>query len=725
MLSETKAGLAARRKGFIAPNVALSLLCAVLVCFPIAAFAVDFNIDIQSSVGASASNASGGGPSKRVDCGSGSCAITTADDGILEYGIAASANIVKTGTSFTITAQGESELLQGSPYVTGTGDFAATIRIYSQTATSEQFVVKTVGDLKVTWQGLIPTSAGKAKAWFGTPCPDWGLNVESDASTPSGELGPTNKTVRCVRTADPPPWFKIFEMTVEMKAAAGNKVVGENTSFNGTVTFEIKSKGKEMFKEGGDNQEALVGHALPDPIKVKVVQNDTDTPVVGVQIQFTVKDQDGNVVGNVLTAETQAPDGIASVSGITLGSVPGAYTIEAYCGQCVAGQNVTFIATAEAVRTIIEKLPGAESGDRQKDRVGTQLPIPLRVRVKDTDGTLRPGIQVNFSVTQSPASVSFSDPNPVTDEMGVASTFLTLGSVAGNYEIEAICSACTGSSANGTASPANRTASSASGPASPDDRVSMSESAAEESQKVRKDENRTRGGQFSGSGGCQAVIVAEGSVPAGDTPPSPPPTIVGCKVNSLEDVGIPMECVGDADESFTSLALCEKWDWQPHSSNESIPASHPLRTNEFKSLHTGNFEVSTDYVERFHFYDRGESRCRAGGKVKVGFATVEKVRAKSEWVARAGVRSGPYTFEATFANMDNVSDLGNLAKISVTDLDDNITIYGKNAKPWNIDAKTIGFTVYFDNIEGKLEKVRIRVDFCGSQDYRELDVQLF
>jgi len=429
------------------------MLLAVLLCSPIAAFAVDFNIDIQSSVGASASNASGGGPSKLVDCGSGTCAITTADDGILEYGIAARADIVKTGTSFAITAQGESELLQGSPYVTGTGDFAATIRVYSQTATSEQFVVKTVGDLKVTWQGLIPTSAGKAKAWFGTPCPDWGLNVESDASIPSGEVGPTNKTVRCVRSAEH-PWNKILEMTVEMKAAAGNRVVGEKTSFNGTVTFAINPKGKEMLKEYPKDTdpvpEGLVNHPLASPFKIKVIENDTEVAADGVPIQFTVKGPDGKVAKDasgdpipVINTQT-SQDGIASAV-VTLGNLPGQHTIEAYCGQCAANHVVVFVATAltrqEATELIL--IYGDDVGE-----VSNPLLNSLRVEAYNRfTGLGEEGFLVSFIVEDFPQGAKGPDldpPSMITVPHGLAETRFTIWDKEGIYRIKAFCDECQG-----------------------------------------------------------------------------------------------------------------------------------------------------------------------------------------------------------------------------------------------------------------------------------------
>jgi hypothetical protein len=67
------------------------------------------------------------------------------------------------------------------------------------------------------------------------------------------------------------------------------------------------------------------------------------------------------------------------------------------------------------------------SGDNQTAPVGTALPNPLVVQVKDASGNPQSGVTVNFAVTSGGGSVSPT--SAVTGSNGQASTVLTLGSI--------------------------------------------------------------------------------------------------------------------------------------------------------------------------------------------------------------------------------------------------------------------------------------------------------
>ena len=82
--------------------------------------------------------------------------------------------------------------------------------------------------------------------------------------------------------------------------------------------------------------------------------------------------------------------------------------------------------------TTLEKF----TGDNQSGVIGTKLPAPLVVLVKDQYGNPLPDVQVDFAVTQGDGSV-----NPtlaLTDANGKASTELTLGQTAGLNQVTVI-----------------------------------------------------------------------------------------------------------------------------------------------------------------------------------------------------------------------------------------------------------------------------------------------
>jgi len=75
------------------------------------------------------------------------------------------------------------------------------------------------------------------------------------------------------------------------------------------------------------------------------------------------------------------------------------------------------------------------SGGHQVGVTGTVLKDPLVVQVNDDQGTVVPGALVKF---RGPASVSFDPVTVLTDSSGQATTSVTLGTVAGRYDLSAV-----------------------------------------------------------------------------------------------------------------------------------------------------------------------------------------------------------------------------------------------------------------------------------------------
>ncbi len=75
------------------------------------------------------------------------------------------------------------------------------------------------------------------------------------------------------------------------------------------------------------------------------------------------------------------------------------------------------------------------SGGHQVGVTGTALKDPLVVQVKDDQGTAVPGALVEF---HGPGGVSFDPAAALTDPSGQATTSVTLGSIAGRYQLSAV-----------------------------------------------------------------------------------------------------------------------------------------------------------------------------------------------------------------------------------------------------------------------------------------------
>ena len=171
-----------------------------------------------------------------------------------------------------------------------------------------------------------------------------------------------------------------------------------------------------LHRLGAEAQVALVGAPVPDPPGLRV-EDSFGNPIEGVSIAFSISRAPdlGRFPGSVQTpAATSDPDGKAWAGSWILGVVAGDYELEA--GVLALGEVVTFSATAsngppEAMVAL--------SGAGQMAPVGTQVAIPLSVRVVDEFGNGVPDVPVSYSVIQGGGEVSGT--GSMTNEAGVAS----------------------------------------------------------------------------------------------------------------------------------------------------------------------------------------------------------------------------------------------------------------------------------------------------------------
>lgn len=179
----------------------------------------------------------------------------------------------------------------------------------------------------------------------------------------------------------------------------------------------------------GDKQSAPIGWDLEQPLTVLVTDR-YGNPVAGCAIRFEVTAGTASFGGNSVVEVSSDQNGIAQAV-LTMGNVVGQeQRIEVRgASRTLVGEPVLFQArAAEGVASHMYKL----SGDNQSATVGTQLPHPLVVQVKDIFGNLRPSHTVHFAVTAGDARIAGdTSADVVSDEQGLAQVNVTVGTIAG------------------------------------------------------------------------------------------------------------------------------------------------------------------------------------------------------------------------------------------------------------------------------------------------------
>ena len=221
--------------------------------------------------------------------------------------------------------------------------------------------------------------------------------------------------------------------------------LGPNPGTN-TVTVSVAgSQEKETFNaEGiripetldiisGNDQEGLPGVALENPFVVEV-RDQTDKPLPGVQVTFSVTSGGGTLSATSVTTNSNG----RAENILTLGPNPGTNTVTV----SVTGITHTETFNAEGIR--IPKRLKIVSGKDQEGLPGAALENPFVVEVRDQTDKPLPGVQVTFSVTSGGGTLSAT--SVTTNSNGRAENILTLGpnpgtntvtvSVAGSQEKE-------------------------------------------------------------------------------------------------------------------------------------------------------------------------------------------------------------------------------------------------------------------------------------------------
>jgi Bacterial Ig-like domain (group 1) len=177
---------------------------------------------------------------------------------------------------------------------------------------------------------------------------------------------------------------------------------------------------------GGNNQSGTAGTTLPIALSVQTLNPYTGEPIGGATVTFS----DGNAHGTFGTPVVKTgSNGVASTT-YTLPTKAGSISITATSPGYV---GALFSVTAVAGSPVSI---GLSSGGQQTGTVGSPLPNPIVVKLKDSNGNGVPGQSVTFSDNSTPTG-SFS-PNPATtDSTGSATTTYTLPTVPGSITVTA------------------------------------------------------------------------------------------------------------------------------------------------------------------------------------------------------------------------------------------------------------------------------------------------
>ncbi len=209
-------------------------------------------------------------------------------------------------------------------------------------------------------------------------------------------------------------------------------------------TFELEAKvafaagpAHTLDKVSGDGQTSTISEDFEEPFVVRVLDEHGNS-VTGHGVTFEFGQVPDGAADHSLTNTSTFTDGKGlAETRLTVGKRAGQYEIVATGDGELIGDPASFTATAKPLGPTALIAVG---GDDQSLRVGGTLEDPLTVLVVDEHENPVADRQVTFEITGTPDGAShhyLTFPSPVTGADGTASTSLTLGRQAGEYEVTA------------------------------------------------------------------------------------------------------------------------------------------------------------------------------------------------------------------------------------------------------------------------------------------------
>ncbi|HWP82692.1 MAG TPA: Ig-like domain-containing protein, partial [Bacteroidota bacterium] len=230
---------------------------------------------------------------------------------------------------------------------------------------------------------------------------------------------------------------RLGEYIVQAKSSG----LPQPTTFRAVATAGAPAS---LVQSSGNHQRAAIKTTLPNALAV-LVTDQGGNPVEGATVTFTVDVIPLNAQGHATTPGQSVTDtaGIARTT-FTLGDKVGTYVITA-SSPALANKSVSFavVATGGAPAFITHL-----SGTHQQAVINTTLPLPFSIVVRDSGNNPISGVRVTFAIDSIPPAAigqALSVTNVITDGLGRASSYLTLGNKVGKYKVSASSSGLTGS----------------------------------------------------------------------------------------------------------------------------------------------------------------------------------------------------------------------------------------------------------------------------------------
>ena len=292
-------------------------------------------------------------------------------------------------------------------------------------------IVKVVGDLQsAIVNTIVPfTPQVRILDQFGNPVS--GTTVSAAISLGGGSVTNSAPVSDSSGTASVGTWRLGTLVGSNALTVSGTGLAGSPITFTATGLVDVPS---QMVVFAGDGQSALIGNAVSINPAVRV-SDQYGNAVGGVAVTFAIGLGNG-IIGTPATVPTDTA-GIAKSPTWTLGPVAGANTLGATATGLPA---VTF--NAQGITSLASTI-ATQAGNGQTGIVGTALPTPYGVIVKNLAGAPVAGVPVSWSVGAGGGTIAPAQ--STTDASGIATASRTLGTVVGTQTATASVGGLAGS----------------------------------------------------------------------------------------------------------------------------------------------------------------------------------------------------------------------------------------------------------------------------------------
>jgi len=193
----------------------------------------------------------------------------------------------------------------------------------------------------------------------------------------------------------------------------------------------------QMVLYSGSNQAGLVSTTLANPLTVRFSANSTVTLDWTVTSGSAVIQESGGSTYSTFAMATNVARGDTYSIHLNLGNTPGPVTVNAHCGGCDTGIDITFTETVNGHNSI-----SSSGGNGQSGQSGTTLPTPLSVQFAGvSNATLQWRVTAGTATFQESGSTTYTPLNGTTQTTAgqSSSVHLVLGATPGPVTVTATC----------------------------------------------------------------------------------------------------------------------------------------------------------------------------------------------------------------------------------------------------------------------------------------------